>query len=217
MPTMPASTQRAHFDPAWRGDSFAGIDTVAKQSPGEDGVRAIDNNFQWFWRRRRRLGRRRGIAFALHWRDPGKNNFRYILDGGRVRPMTRAELRRTRWTAEQVRRWRRGPSRTSAAPRTYAAMVRHAVAKDVVICAELKSPAFRRRVPAQTLVAAAKRAGHPPWYMALYGSMPYCRGKCKAVVNAGGEFAVIFGRYQHHRTYFRRAVRSWRVKPTRVW
>ncbi len=215
---MPASTQRAHFEPAWTGDSFVGLRQVSRHDLGPDGIRATDTNLQWFWRKRRRGQPRTGEAFALHWRDPARNNFRYIVTKrGRVRPMTRAELRRTHWTPAQVHRWRRGPSKHSAKPRTYKAMARRAVALDVVIIGELKTPAFRRPVPAQYVVDAAVAVGHPPWFMALYGSMPRCRGKCRAVIKAGGQFAVIFGRFQRLRPTFRRAVRSWRVKPTRVW
>lgn len=97
-------------------------------------------------------------------------------------------------------------------------MIREAVKLGVTITAELKSKAFGLELgPAAHLVATARHYGHPPYFMALYRSMPYCREKCAHVVRAGGAFAVIFGRYPEHRTAFAQAVKSWPVKPTRVW
>lgn len=216
---MPITTQRAHFEPAWKGDRFIGLKIVSKSQLGPDGIRAIDNNIQWFWRKRKKGSPRSGEAFALHWRNPARNNFPYIVDEqtGRVRPMTPAELRRTDWQPSEVHRWRRGKSKHSAKPRTYKAMARRAAKLGVVICGELKTPAFRRKIPAQHVVNAAISVGHPPWFMALFRSMPYCRGKCKAIIRAGGQFAVIFGRYQHYRSKFHKAVKRWPVQPTRVW
>jgi len=214
---MPPSTQRAHFEPAWKGDRLIALDQVAARPPGPDGINAIDCNFQWFWNDPK-IPAEGGEAFALHYAAPGRNNFTYINAGnGRVREMTRAELRRRKWRPEQVRRWRRGPTLDSASPKTYRQMAAHAVEVGATITGELKSPAFRRHIPARHVVTAAKQAGHPPWFMALYGSMPFASGKCAAIIGAGGEFAVIFGRYQSLRAGFRKAVKTWPVKPTQVW
>lgn len=221
MPTMPAQTQRAHSDPSWVGDRLGALDDVARQGRGPDGIIAADRNFQWAWHDPR-FHSRGGAAYCLHWEDPHRNNYRHILEAGgkRTRPMTRAELGRsiTRWRASDVRRWRRTSSIHSERPPTYVAMARKAVAVGVVITAELKSNAFAEQLPARQIVNAAKRAGHPPYFMALYGSMPLCRQKCQAIVRAGGQFAVIFGNWQYLRKgRFAVAVKFWNPKPTRTW
>ena len=218
--SMPAHTQRAHFEPSWKGDRLEALAEVARHPLGRDGIRAIDCNFQWAWRDPADHTKGGG-AFALHWGNPAQDNYHFIvLEGGRhTRPMTRAELSLNvaHWPLEAVHRWRRDASHTSARPPTYAAMVREAVRLDVVICAELKSKAFRLLGPAAHLVHTARHYGHPPYFMALYRSMPYCREKCAHVVRAGGAFAVIFGRFPEHRAAFAQAVPSWPVQPTRVW
>lgn len=207
---MPAATHRAHFEPPWRGDRLAAIYAVGRKRPGPGGVRAIDVNLQVS---------KEGTAWAAHWGIPKKDNWKYILGtNGHVRKMTRAELRKPMgtWTDAQIHRWRRGRTAGSARPHTYREMARAAVHHRVVICGELKSRRFAEKAVAEKLVADAKAVGHPPWFMALI-NMKNCRGKCEAVRNAGGHFAIIFGRF---RSLARRAPADWHAwspKPSRIW
>lgn len=217
---MPAHTQRAHSDPSWKGDSLAALDLDKHRTKGPDGIIALDKNFQWVWNDPKDHSKG-GFAVCMHWGNAGQNNYHHILtDGGkRTRPMTPAERSRSinDWRATDVRRWRRTASVHSERPPSYAAMVRKAVQVGVIIIGELKSSAFATKMAAQQVVNAAVRAGHPPYFMALYGSMPKCRQKCQAIVKAGGQFAVIFGTYQWRRKQFHLAVKLWNPKPTREW
>lgn len=208
---MPARTNRAHFEPPWRGDRPLAIIAVGRKRPGPGGVRAIDVNLQVS---------RDGTAWAAHWGIPKKDNWKFILDARshRVRKMTKDELRRpmSQWSDEDIAHWRRGATRTSPRPRTYREMARLAVHHGVVICGELKSRRFAETNVAERLVADAHAAGHPPWFMALI-NMKDCRGKCEAIRNAGGQFAVIFGRF---RILARREPAdwsSWHPKPNHLW
>jgi hypothetical protein len=148
-------------------------------------------NFQWDGRR----------AWNIHWAAPWLNNYHYVIDKktGKVRKMTWRELHRPVWDwADGAHRWRRGPSRHSARPLTYAAVVRIAKAHGVLVCAELKSRTFGSLRAAHYLVEAARRANHPAWFMAL-ASMRGVRRKAEAIHAAGGQFALIFGRFQPRR------------------
>lgn len=187
MASMP-TPKRAHFKPSWRGDRLAAINIVAKRPLGVDAVRAIDMNFQWGG----------GRAWNVHWKSPAMNNYRYVIDlhTGKVRRMTLAELGRPihKWH-DGAMRWRRGPHKGSARPHTYAEVAAYAKLKGVLVCAEIKSRAFGRQAAAEYLVKAARDAGHPPWFMALL-HMRGARAKAMAIHNAGGQFALIFGRYR---------------------
>ncbi|MCW2758046.1 MAG: hypothetical protein JWO46_1792 [Nocardioidaceae bacterium] len=213
MATMPAHTQRHHFEPPWRGDGPHGIDVTSHDKPGPDGLRCIDQNYQVT---------RDLEPVCMHWARPRQNNYRYILNPGakRARKMTVREANRpvSRWTLSDVRRWRRTAAADSARPHTYAELAAYAVKHGVTICAEMKSGKFARDDVAARFVASAKAVGHAPWGMALYGSMARCAGKCRAVIDAGGEFAVIYGRYRKRfQPVFKRTRRTWLVQPTRVW
>ena len=187
MATMP-TPRRAHFEPSWRGDRLWAINRVAELAVGPDMVRAIDMNFQWGG----------GRAWNIHWANPAMNNYRYVIDlhTGKVRRMTLRELRRPvhKWH-DGAMRWRRGPHKGSARPHTYAEVAAYAKLKGVLVCAEIKSRAFGTAEAAEYLVRAAREAGHPPWFMAL-ASMRGVRRKAVAIHNAGGQFALIFGRFR---------------------
>ena len=187
MSRMP-TPRRAHFEPSWRGDRLAAINKVAKLPLGEDAVRAIDMNFQWDGRR----------AWNIHWASPLMNNYRFVIDAkiGKVRRMTFRELRRPVWKwADGAYRWRRGPRKTSARPHTYAAVVRYAKPRGVLVTAEIKTRTFGTAAAARYLVESARRADVPPWFMALL-HMAKARQKAEAISAAGGQFALIFGRYR---------------------
>lgn len=187
MAHMP-TPHRAHFEPPWRGDRLAAINRVAKMPLGADAVRGIDMNFQWGGHR----------AWNIHWARPIMNNYRFVIDlqTGKVRRMTLRELHRPvhQWS-DGALRWRRGPHKGSARPHTYAEVVAYAMLKGVLVCAELKSPQFGTAEAAQYLVRSAREANHPAWFMALQ-HMRGARRKAEAIAAAGGQFALIFGRFR---------------------
>lgn len=210
---MPSSTQRAHARGAeWRGDRSLFIRQVGRHALGRDHIRAADLNFIHNWN--------------LHWGVPKKDNYKYVVDATtrRVRRMTRAELRTfvSGWP-DGATRWRRRRSVVSERPHTYAEVVKYAMEHGVVVCAELKwipSPA-----EAAELVAAAKAANHPPYFMAMLrqsrrASTDICQTKCEHVVEAGGQFAVIHGRGllgRANRRLSGRVTPGWSPGPTRIW
>lgn len=202
------NTQRAHADPK-AGDGKAFIRKVARSRAGADGIKAADCNFQLV---RDKQGR--DMAVMMHWTTPAANGYTRVKTARGWRGMTTAERRRpaSSWGFEGVRTWRRP---NGERPMTYGEAVRYAASKGVVIVAELKSTRFASEAKMREMVAAAKRAGHPAWFMALYGSMRDCRGKCAATIDAGGQFQVIFGK---HQKFARTTPPDWSdwVKPTRV-
>jgi hypothetical protein len=218
---LPRRTQRKHWEPAWKGDRLSAMAVLGHVAPGRDKIRAADTNYQWYWRR----GQKgiAGEAYACHYAAPGKNNWRHIKAGATaksIRPMTRTELRRTEWDAEDVALWRRPKAKGGwEKPATYRQMARAARAHGGYIIAELKDAAFALLAVARYMVAEAAAAGHPPWFMALFGSMTKCREKCAAIKQAGGQFLVIFGRAsltRRWRPVYRLRVRTWSIKPDAV-
>ncbi len=217
---MPKKTQRHHFDPSFKGDGLHGIDVVAKDPVGPDGIRCGDFNFQQVWTDPKDHSKGSG-AMCMHWGNARQNNYHYIVVKGtkRVRKMTEEELDRhvSEWHNEDIYRWRMTADYDSTAPVSYATMVKYAVKKNVYIAAEIKSKTFGEGDIMEHLVKTANYYGHPPWFMALYRTMPGCRDKCAATIRGGGQFAVIFGTSQNNRTRFYAAVKTWPEKPTRVW
>lgn len=202
--------------PEWTGDTLGALD-VAKR----EGFRYIDQNGQFVFRdphAARNGGSLSGTAFVMHWPDPARNNFRFIIDGKRVRPMTTIELHAAvndYWTEADVRRWRRGPSGDSERPQSYAAHAGHAAHVGICLVLELKNAAFAHDHVAQQLHATARRVGHRPIFMALWG-LPKIKAKCEAFVKAGCEFAVIYGNDPGHRMKHiaDRETQLWAYPPT---
>lgn len=212
---MPKATHRYHA-PGW--DTFKGDNFDAHNNAKREGFTDIDQNFQWVFKHRllKSLG---GVAFNIHWNNPYQNGYHFVVDAktGNVRPMTPKELHgkiNEFWSEEGVWRWRRGPSKDSWHPRSYRATVRHARKVGVRVNAELKSKAFRRKDVAKQLVTSAQKEDHPAWYMSLW-SMGYCEGKARAIIGAGGEYAIIFGGKWNYPAMNK--ARRWAVPPTRLW
>jgi hypothetical protein len=173
--------------PYWLGDSPRAVARAARMKVGADGGRYVDVNVQKTY----------DGAICMHWGNPGKNGYHYIVSGRRRRALTRAETHRplTHWRSSQLvklRRTRRpGLSYASRVrPYTYYEMVRYAASKRVTIIGELKSPGFGVASAAKQLVRWAHAAHHRPWFMAL-AEMANWEGKAKAVHDAGGEFALL--------------------------
>ena len=214
---MPLQTQRAHFDPKV-GDSWHAIQRTAHLSIGQDAIRALDMNFQLV---PRRIPDGHGgyaivwVAMSMHWAKPGKNGYdRFVGADGQIHMMTRRQRRMTaqEWGYDGVMTWRRA---TGERPLTYEEAIAYAAEHGVVITAELKSPRFARaQATLEAMVTACKAVGHPAWFMALI-TMKDARGKCAAVIAAGGQFALIFGRFRWTRKPKDWA--AWKPKPTRMW
>ena len=185
---MPTHIARDHRDPKV-GDNYS---QLARLEDDE----AADINLQWAWNNPAlRNPDSGGVAFAMHWAVPERNGYTHLKVNGRIRAMTAAERKRpiSRWRAQQVADWRRGPR--GPGPKSYAQMVNYCREHGGVVVGELKSNYFGTHpwIMGQ-LVASARRYNQPPWFMALY-SMPYCRQKGTNTIRAGGQFAVIFGTY----------------------
>lgn len=218
---MPAHTRRAHAKGAeWHGDTLAVLKAEA-----HDGFEDTDQNAQWVYEHPEDYKNDpSGECKIMHWADPRRNNFHFIVskDGHTVRRMTKKELRRKvgggkgKWSLEEVNRWRRGPKLDSTKPHDLITHYRHAKRAGITIIPELKSPAFARPEVAAHCVAAAEKAGVPKWYMALW-NLWGIKGKVQAFVGAGAEIAVIFGKRKYLRRVARAAIKTWAVKPTRIW
>ena len=218
---MPAHTRRAHAKGAeWHGDNLNSLDEAK-----DDGFDDVDQNVQWVYDHPALYKTRpEGEARIMHWGDPKRNNYRYYLEPGakHARKMTKKELRRKvgggkrRWSDAQVARWRRGPSPSSAHPHTLQEHFERARKIGIDLIPELKSRAFGRTVPAEHVVAAAEAARVEPWFMTLW-YMLGVKAKVTAIVKAGGQIAIIFGKRKALRAVARRVTKTWAVKPTRIW
>ncbi len=201
---MPPSTQRHHESPR-RGGAQSAIRRTSALALGRDGIRAIDMDFSLV----------DGVALSLHSNTPRRSGYsRYVDPSGHLRKMTRAQarMRASAWGVAGIQSWRRP---NGDRPLTYAAAVRYAVARGVVICAELKSRTFASVQVMSSLVADSQRADHPAWFMALL-NMKNAKGKSHTVRAAGGQFALIFGRF---RSLTRHPPRNWSTwtKPAQIW
>lgn len=206
---MPASTQRRH-ESTTRGDNKGAILRCSRERPGRDRIRALDGNFQCV---------RRTDGFVMpvmmHWTTPGRNGYKFYIDAnGHRRKMTRAQLRKPaqKWGYEGVRSWRRANGeRVLNFPEAIAFAAKHGV----VICAELKSRSFAVKAVAEYMHSVYVKYDHPAWTMALL-KMKMCSQKCAAQVNAGNQFAVIFGNFRRMATGANK-FKGWSRMPTQVW
>lgn len=135
----------------------------------------------------------------LHWADgPEKNHFTHILnvEGRIVRmPATQRHKPVWNWASADIRRWRKNIRRKHRHPRyvrpfTVAERQRQAKRRLVVICWELKSPAYRRTDVATRMVGAVTASGWKGYYMTLV-TMRSWGPKLRAIKQAGGETALL--------------------------
>jgi hypothetical protein len=215
---MPENTQRNH--PAYkRANSYAAIRATARKPLGPDHVRCLDWDMQTIVVTIG--GRRVTIPISGHWKTLGANGYTRWNDGHRTRRLTRAQKRMT------TQAWVDRHGGTIAAlhqPRrangdrylTWEESVTYAKSHGVILTPELKSLAFALPDVAQAMVAVCKKHDYPLWAMALL-RMKNCRGKCEAIVGAGGQFAVIFGRFRSMAARRPADWANWRHKPTKIW
>jgi hypothetical protein len=135
----------------------------------------------------------------VHWPDnPVKNHYDHIwtgernLDGSEVRrPMTDEEREKhlIDTTTEEFLSWRRS-MKGGPHPATVAMRQQEAIARDVIICWELKSRAYQRSEDANRFVLSVTESGHIAYYMTLV-TMAFWGQKLTAFKLAGGETALL--------------------------
>lgn len=168
------------------------------------------------------------VIFCLHGETPASNGYGNIVRAdGRVHEMTGEERHRPihKWAAAQVRKWRRGKTKSSAHPVTLRGALRFLRRHGGRAVIELKSRLFRFAWVCLQAVKACAAEGVAPWFKAL-ANMAFCREKCAGIRSAvargrHGDFAIIFGKHIRGRGARVRAGRSitanWAVKPTAIW
>lgn len=166
------------------------------------GNKGADVNARVVWVDRRKKTKESGcLIFALHGETPASNGYEHIMDGNRCRPMTKAERHRRlgSWNAADVMRWRRGPGRRSARPRTINQMYGYVSRHGGTCIVELKDRLFRVEWICQQLLADAHRHNHAPYFKVL-ANMAFLLEKCEAMTTAevagvNGQVAIIFGKH----------------------
>lgn len=214
---MPKATQRRHFD-SDKSDCESSIRRTAQGPVGPDGVRAVDFNVQVVVVKI--AGRSVRVVVSGHWQKIGWNGMTHVRTSKGLRRLTRREKRMTyqQWVnlhdgdLEALLSLRRP---NGDRPLTWEQAVRLAKDLKVVLTPELKSRAFVRADVAEHLVQVCGEHDYPLWSMALL-SMRYCKGKCYAIVDAGGQFAIIFGR-QRYLAYGPNLIKNWTLSPSRIW
>lgn len=216
---MPRSTRRRHESPKY-GDAQSAI---ARARGG-----CLDINLQTV------LvdlgdGRRRHMPVTGHWGRLGSDGWTHTTLGRQrgLRRLTRAEKRLTyqQWVNRHGRGLRalqslRKPGRRGSAPTdsclTWNQAVAHAERVGTVLTPELKSRRFATHsYISEHMVAVCRKHDHPLWAMALL-NMWRPQDKCRRMIGAGGQFALIFGRARHLARGSSK-IRSWPVQPTRIW
>ncbi len=215
----PPHTQRLHLSTRV-GDSMHGIDLCSRRPAGADQVAALDYNMQTV-EAVDGLGERTVIPVSGHWTSIGRNGYDSChLESGGLRRLTRAERRMTyqQWvdrhegTLASLQDLRR---RNGDFPMTWEQSVQYAAGKGVVLTPELKSQGFTLDLVAEDMVRVCREFDYPLWAMALL-SMKFADLKCAAIENAGGSFALIFGRFRPQAGGANQ-VAGWVVKPSQIW
>lgn len=212
---MPATPIRQKHAAAGRSDNYGFLRSL-------EGNQGADVNLTWIWNDpAKHTEESGGLAFGLHWPDPDRNGYEHIMSGRRCRPMTAAERRRTAWSVDDVRRWRRTSSPRSERPRTQWELYTYVRRHGGTIIGELKSLEFAVYPWTMVqLVDKARDCDHAPWFKAL-AQMREADDKCANTRAAGGSFALAFGESVKGRparlAAARRVTAGWKVKPTAVW
>lgn len=214
MPSKPI--RQKHGDPHTEDNYgfWASLSTLA----------GVDINVQVVPNDPEHLDQAHGVTiFCLHGRTAASNGYHHIIRAdGKVHPMTHAELHQdlSKWSAAEVRRWRRGQTKKSANPVTLRGALRYLRRHGGTGVIELKSPVFKLWWIAAQAVKVCRLEDAPPYFKAL-SNMRFCEEKCAVIQEAGGHFAIIFG--NHVRGRLARVIRAriitarWAVKPTATW
>lgn len=213
-----ANTQRRHLKTTI-GDAEAAIRSTARVPAGPDHVKCLDFNVQviTIWED----GKKRYIVVGGHWARFWLNGFRiYKGKDGHFHPIP---AKQRHWTMQQ---WVNHYGGNMAALKmlhrkngdqvlTWGEAVWIADSVDVVLCPELKTPAFRYRDVCEQMVWACEKFNYPLWSMALL-KMRFAREKCAAMISAGGHFSLIFGKFRSQARGTNK-VAGWKVKPNEIW
>jgi len=169
-------------------------------------------------------GRLIAVPFLGHWTRFRMNGYTHYRDAhGVVRKIPKRQLG---WTYQQ---WCNHHGRDIAALNMLVKKVRGkwekaltweqavviAKSHNTIITPELKAQAFKKPSVAARLVDVCRQHDYPCWAMALL-KMKFCREKCAAVVNAGGHFSIIFGKFRRMARGTNKIAR-WTIKPSRIW
>jgi hypothetical protein len=185
---IPATTNRLHLSPYWKGDSPRAINVAGARRVRGRG-RYIDMNFQVC----------RDNVMGLHWDTAAKNGYRFIqVSRIKRRPMTREELYRPvgSWSAEDIKKWRRTARVTRkyesrVRPYTFTELIQYAKRRGVIICAELKSRRFGTDPTiAEKMYANCVKYGVTVYPMTLV-TMAYWAQKMINFKRAGFETALL--------------------------
>lgn len=214
---MPRETERAHFEPA-QSDCLSAILSASHRPLGADGVRALDFNMQVVIVTIN--GHRVPVAIGAHWFKIGWNGMTHVVTEHGVRALTRRERRMTyqQWAnahggdVKSILSLRRA---NGDRPLLWEEAVSLAKEHGVVLTPELKSQKFGWPSVAAHMVAVCKQHDYPLWAMSLLW-MKNCKEKCHAIIDAGGQFAIIFGNRQYLALGPNR-VKRWALRPTQVW
>lgn len=215
---MPAKTGRYHPKSYKVSNAKAAIDACARQPIGSDKIRCMDTDVQVVWMTV--SGERIRVAICAHWDILGKEGWIYAVVNGRRRALTKTELKYThqQWidrnggnkAALQMLRRPNGDK-----PLTWWDAVAYAKTKGVVLTPELKDVRFAIPEVAERLVDTCRKMNYPCWAMALL-AMSNPAGKCKAIIEAGGQFAMIFGNWAYW-SLGKSRIKDWPVRPTQNW
>lgn len=214
---MPGGTQRRHETPK-AGDSKAAIRRTQHMAAGPDHVKCLDFNMQVILLVV--AGIKRWVAIGAHWPTIGQNGYDRCVINGHVRKLTRAEKRMTiqAWVTRhgggiEALHMLRRPNGDHIL--TWDEAVPYAKAHGVVLTPELKSRKFATPAVAKAFVDVCRKHDYPCWTMALL-KMKEARGKCSAIVTAGGQFAIIFGNFRSM-ARGKSKIANWTVAPTQIW
>jgi hypothetical protein len=214
----PEYTNRAHFLPSV-GDGKSSIRRTAAKKAGADKVKCEDANVMGVRVRNRKTGKWYWIVILGHWSRPWLNGYRRVRMGnGEVRGFSRT-MTYQQWINKNdgdVRCLKRLMRRNGDRVLTWDQAVAYASKMGVVLTPELKSRAFATiKDLAEHMVFVCKRHNYPLWSMALL-KMRDAAGKCELMINAGGHFALIFGKFRSQARGTNK-IAGWPVPPTVVW
>jgi hypothetical protein len=214
---MPARTQRNH--PHYKvSNSKAAIRATGRLKGGADGLKCMDFDMRCIFMDV--AGKRTGVAIGAHNDSLNKEGWTHYKKGNRIIPIPKSQRNMT------IQKWVDTHGRNKAGlqllrrtngdyPLTHWDAMDYAKEKGVVLCPELKSIAFAIPAVARRVVFQCRRADYPCWTMRLVW-MSHAEEVCQAVINEGGQHAIIFGN-KGHLANGPNLIKDWDPKPTRVW
>lgn len=211
------------FHPPYRkANSKWAIRATGNQRVGGDGVKAMDFDTRTVMLKLESGGSDH-VAIGAHGGTIGKDGWTHYINERGVR--VKLTFRQRRMSYQAFINWRGGDRKALHSlrrakvpgdhPITHYEAMQYAEGEGVVLTPELKSLNFAAPAVADRLVNNCRKRDYPCWTMALL-SMKEADGKCEAIIEAGGHFSLIFGKFRHL-ARGKNKIASWGVKPTRIW